>query len=280
MAAAVPLAPPAELLHRAPLSLGRAFTDLWRHRVAIWGLTSRSVRVRYTQSVLGIAWALVVPLSLTIVFTVFTQRASGDQAPGVPYVLWAYVGILPWTFSAHAITSGGQSFLVNAPIVKKVGAPRTVFPVSSMLVAAFDAAAASVALVGLFAVTTTVPPITAVLVVPLIALQLVFTLALVVSIACVAAYSRDIGHGLPVAVQAALFATPVLYTIELDGWQRWLYAILNPLATVIDGYRAVLVAGHAPAWDLVIMSTVAALVALVLAMLLFRLLDPGIPDVL
>ena len=135
----VPEAPPAELRFRRRIRVGASLRELWLSRELIRSLAERDLRARYNQAFLGFAWAILTPVALMVVFTVFFQGVAKIDTGGVPYALFAYVGLVPWTFFSTSVSQGGQSLLTNTNVLTKVYCPREVFPLASVVVAAVDA---------------------------------------------------------------------------------------------------------------------------------------------
>jgi ABC-2 type transport system permease protein/lipopolysaccharide transport system permease protein len=156
------LEPLPEQRFRRTLDVGGAMRELWRSRELISTLGERDLRVRYKQAFLGAAWALLTPIALMIVFTVFLQRVADIETGGVPYPVFAYVGLIPWGFFSTSVSLGGQSLVANNPLLNKVYCPREVFPLASMFVAAADMVLSSLVLIPLFAITDFWPRITSV----------------------------------------------------------------------------------------------------------------------
>ena len=127
----VPTHPPSELLFRPKLRVLAAVREVWRGRELVRTLAERDFRVRYKQAVLGVAWAVLTPLALMVVFTVFFQRVAKVDTGGAPYALFAYLGLLPWTFFSTSVAQGGQSLVLNNQLLNKVYCPREVFPMAS-----------------------------------------------------------------------------------------------------------------------------------------------------
>jgi ABC-2 type transport system permease protein/lipopolysaccharide transport system permease protein len=272
--------PPPELRFRRRIGPLRAVRAVWKARELVRTLAEREVRARYKQALLGLAWALITPLALMVVFTLFFNRVARVQTGGVPYPLFAYLGLLPWTFFSTSVSQGGQSLIQNIPLLNKVAFPREVFPMASVTVAGLDSAVALVALGGLFVVYTFTPQLTSVWVPLLLLVQVAFTLGVTLIVSAVVVYLRDLRHALPVLLQVALFATPVAYGIDfIPGSIRTLYVVLNPLAAVIDGYRRTVLLGLGPDWNLLAPAMVSAFVMLVLGYLLFKRMEAGFADV-
>lgn len=269
-------------LHRfkRKVSLIKSAAELWRSRELVRTLAERELRARYSQAVLGFAWALLTPLALMLVFTVFFNRVAKVDTGGAPYALYAYLGLLPWTFFSSSVSLGGQSLIANLSLLNKVYCPREVFPLASVLVAGLDMVISTAVLVVLFVVYRTAPKSTAVWIVPLLLVQLAFTMGVALIISSIVIYLRDLRHVLPIALQLGLFATPVAYGIDVvPRSARPLYSLLNPLAPVIDGYRRAILLGKGPSWGLVGLGAITATAALAGGYLAFKRLEPGMADV-
>jgi ABC-type polysaccharide/polyol phosphate export permease len=274
------LGPPPELRFRRHLTLSRVTRELWSSRELVRTLAERELRVRYKQTSLGLAWAIVTPLALMVVFSLFFNRVAKVDTGGVPYPLFAYLGLIPWTFFSTSVSQGGQSLLQNVSLLNKVYCPREVFPLASVLVAGLDAVLAVVVLGVLFVVSGFAPKGTSLFVPLLLVVQVIFTLGVTTLISAVVVYFRDLRHALPIVLQLALFATPVAYGIDVVPESlRWLYALLNPLAPVIDGYRRSVLLGQAPVWDLLALGAATSSLALGLGYVLFKRMESSFADV-
>jgi ABC-type polysaccharide/polyol phosphate export permease len=274
------IAPPGVTRFRRRLRLGRSLVELIGSRELIRSLAEREFRARYKQAALGIAWAVLTPLALMAVFTLFFSRVARVDTGGIPYPLFAYVGLLPWTFFSNSVNQGGQSLIQNIPLLNKVYFPREVFPLASVLVAGLDGLVALSALALLFVVTGTLPQVTSYWVPVLLVVQVAFTLGVTLVVSAVIVYLRDLRHALPIVLQVGLFATPVAYGIDVvPARLQTLYSIINPLAPVIDGYRRSVLLGLAPNWDLLLPGAIASLAWLVGGYLLFKRMETGFADV-
>lgn len=254
--------------------------DLWRARHIIRTITERNLRVRYKQSFLGFAWALLTPLALLVVLTFVFGRVAGVQTGGIPYPLFAYVGLLPWTFFSSAAASAGSSVVGDKALLNKSRFPREVFPLSSIGVAAVDALMALLPLAILFVVTGRAPGLTALLAVLPILVLVAFTTGIALVLAALIVYVRDVRVALPLILQVGLFATPVAYGLDMvPAWARLGYSFLNPVAPVIDGLRSTLLLGAAPRWEYLGAGAVSSLVVLVGGYVVFKKLEGGLADV-
>jgi ABC-type polysaccharide/polyol phosphate export permease len=258
----------------------RALSELWHARELVATLAERDLRARYKQAYLGFAWAVILPLMYMVVFTVFFQRVAKVETGHVPYELFSYVALVPWTFFSGAVSGGGTSLLSNLSILNKVYCPREVFPLASIVVGIVDTLIAISALVVLFVIFSYAPRETTVWVPLLVIIQIAFTLGVVFLVSSMIVYFRDLRQMIPIALQLGLFATPVAYPLHsIPKDFHVVYSLLNPLAPVIDGYRRTILLGHAPNWTLLGLGSISAVVLLVTGYWVFKRLEPGIADV-
>lgn len=237
--------PPIE--SSSPRGLLASSLELWAFRELLWMLTIREVKVRYAQSLLGVAWAIAQPLALMVAFSVFFGRFAGIPSDGMPYPIFAYAALLPWTFFTTSMAFGVPSLVVNTSLVTKVYFPREILPIASVLSSGVDFGAAAAVYGLLMALYRIQPSFAFVHLVPLLMVQLVFTLAVTLILSAVNVSYRDVRHALPLVTQIWLYATPVIYPLSVVPEAiRGSYLALNPMASVVDGYRRVLVAGKAP----------------------------------
>jgi len=278
--AAVADAPPDDRRFRRPIRPGRFLMELWRSRDLVRVLAEREFQSRYKQTVLGVVWALLTPVLLVIVFTVFINRVADVDTGDAPYILFAYIGLIPWSFFSFSLTRGGQSLVLDAGVINKVRCPREVFPLAGMASAGIDMVISVFVLGGLFVVTGYEMKTTVVWVPLILLLQIVFVAGVVLVFAVLGVYFRDLFQAMPLLLQLGILATPVAYGIEAipEGW--WpVYAALNPLAAVIESYRQTMLYGYAPPWELVVPASSSAVVWLVGGYFLFKKLEVGIADV-
>ena len=271
--------PAPELRFRWRVHPIRSLRELWAMRELVLTLAERDLRARYKQTALGFAWAILTPVALMVVFSVFFQRAAKIDTHGIPYPLFSYVALLPWTFFSSCVTNGGMSLVTNAQLLNKVYCPREVFPLATMLEAGFDTLVACTGLAGLFVIFSFMPKGTAVWVPLLVVIQLAFTAGVTVLLSGVLVYVRDLRYVLPIIMQLGLFATPVAYPISLIPVHvQVLYSYLNPLAPIIDGYRRVVLLGRPPDFHLLVPAIITTLVMLTFGYWLFKRLEVGLAD--
>ncbi len=228
-------------------SLAGHARELWRHRELLWLITQREIKVRYKQSVLGIVWAVLQPLSLMLVFTVFFSWFARIGSDGIPYPLFSYAALLPWTFFSTSLTFAIPSLIANSHIITKIYFPREIIPLASVLAAFADFVIASGIFVLLLAFYRVPPTWNLLYVLPIVAIQIAFTTGVCLLLSALTVLYRDVRHTLPLAIQIWMFVTPILYPASVvpQRWRGW-YFSLNPMAAIIDGYRRTVVQGIAP----------------------------------
>lgn len=271
--------PPPELIYRHRVHLSKALRELRQHKELVLTLAERELRARYKQTNLGFTWSLIVPLFLVIVFTLFIDRVAEIDTEGAPYALFAYLGLIPWTFFSVSVNHGGQSLINNSTLITKVRCPREVFPMTSVGLSAFDSVISTGMLGLLFLVFGVAPKSTSYMAVPLLLVQVAFTLGVTLLISSITVYVRDVRQAMPLLLQLGLFATPVAYPVPLSPFFEKLYALVNPLAPVIEGYRSVILYGESPRWDLVGLGAITAFTILFVGYYVFKRLEAGFADV-
>jgi lipopolysaccharide transport system permease protein len=253
--------------------------DLWAYRELLYFLTWRDVKVRYKQTLMGVAWVVVQPLLTMLIFTlVFNRFARLDTAP-IPYPLFAYAGLLVWTFFSSAVSSGTNSLISNTSLVTKVYFPRVFIPAAATGAGLVDLGIGSILLAAL-AIYYGVHVTWSLLLLPvfiLLAAMLAFGTGMLA--AALTVKYRDLRHALPFLLQFWMFASPVIYPTSIFPPQwRWLLAV-NPLTGVLEGFRASL-NGLAFDWTFTATSVATAIVLLAVAFYVFRRLEDTFADVI
>lgn len=273
-------APPPEILFRRRINLRRSARRCWAAREVILTVAQRDFIARYKQASLGVLWAVFTPLALMLVFALVFTRVAHVETGGAPYILFAYLGLLPWTFFSTAVSQGSMSLVANSQLLNRTAFPREVFPLASVAVALVDMAIASLALGVLFAASGFAPASTSFWVPLLLVVQVAQGAAFALALSAIVVYLRDLRHAIPVLLQLGLFAAPVAYGVDvIPGSLRLIYCALIPIAPVIDGYRRTVLLGEAPAWDLLGVGALSTLLMLVGSYRLFKRLEGGMADV-
>jgi lipopolysaccharide transport system permease protein len=263
-----------------PVNLG----DLWRFRELLWFLSVRDVKVRYKQTALGVAWAVLQPLFAMVVFSVFFGRLASVPSDGLPYPLFALVGLLPWQLFAYALTQASNSLVSEQRLITKVYFPRLIVPLAAVLSGLADFAVAFV-LVLLLAAGYAVAgyPLAVDWPVLLLPVFVIFAVAAALAVglwlSALNVQYRDVRYTVPFLTQMWLFLTPIAYPSSMvPEAYRPLYG-LNPMAGVVDGFRWALVGGPAPDAGLTAASAVVVVALLVGGAFYFRRLEARFADV-
>lgn len=212
--------------------------EVWAHRELLYFLVWRDLKVRYKQTILGASWVILQPLLMTVVFAVFLGKIARVPSGNIPYVLFLYSGLLPWTFFSNSVSTSSHSLIASAHMITKVYFPRSIIPAAAVLVRLSDFIIASGILIILIFYYS--QPLTwAILIMPLLVLHLtLLALGLGMLFSALNVKYRDVGTVLPVILQLWMFASPIVYPSNLVPQQwKWAYE-LNPLAGLIEGFRA------------------------------------------
>lgn len=219
---------------------------LYNYRYFLWMWTVREIKVRYKQSILGGAWAILQPLSLVIIFTIVFSFIIRVPTDGVPYPLFAYTALLPWTFLATSISFAIPSLVNNMNLVTKAKFPREILPVAVIIAALVDFVVASLIL-GFMMIAYQVPIQWTLIWVPLLILvQIILILGLSLLGSAINVFFRDIRFIVPLGIQLWLYATPIIYPVSLVPEKFQTLYMLNPMAGLVTSYRRVVLYGLPP----------------------------------
>jgi lipopolysaccharide transport system permease protein len=254
--------------------------ELWDYRDLLLFLAWRDVTIRYKQTALGAAWAVVQPVLTMVIFTVFFGNMAGVPSEGVPYPLFSFAALLPWQYFSTTLGNAANSLVNNSNLLSKVYFPRLLIPVTSLLPPAVDFAIAFVVLLGLMVFYRVAPTWNVLWLPAFMALAVVTALGAGLWFAAMNVKYRDVRYIVPVLVQFGLFVSPVAYPSSLvpEQW-RVLYA-LNPMAGVIEGFRWALLGTDTAPGPLIAISSVAAVILLVTGFLYFRHAEKTFADVI
>lgn len=211
--------------------------ELWHYRDLLYFLTWREISIRYKQTLLGFAWAIVQPLMTMVVFTVFLGRLAKVPSDGIPYPVFSYLGLLPWTYFANAVTRSSTSLVGNANLLSKVYFPRILIPLSGTLSALVDFAIAFVILIGLMAFYHIPVTVSLLWVIPLTVLTAIAATGVGMWLSALNVQYRDVQHAIPFLMQLWMYATPVVYPASVVPAKWRLLFSLNPMTGIIEAYR-------------------------------------------
>lgn len=253
--------------------------DVWRYRELLYFLAWRDVKVRYKQTLLGAAWAIIQPFFTMVVFSIFFGRLAKMPSDGIPYPIFAYTALVPWSFFAHGLTQASNSLVGSAHLIKKVYFPRLIVPISAVLSGVIDFALAFVVLVAMMLYYGIAPSV-ATFTLPIFALLgMVTSLAVSLWLSALNVEFRDIRYVVPFLTQLWMFATPIAYPSSLlsEPW-RTVYGI-NPMVGVVEGFRWGLLGVGSVSGPTLVVSAVVALVLLVAGGYYFRRMEATFADV-
>jgi lipopolysaccharide transport system permease protein len=252
--------------------------ELWEYRELLYFLTWRDITVRYKQTALGAAWAIIQPLFTMVVFSLFFGRLAGVPSDGVPYPIFSYCALVPWNFFAGSLDRAGNSLVSSSNLLTKVYFPRLVIPLSAVLAGLLDFAIAFVVLIGMMQAYRIVPTAAIVNLPFFLLLALLTALGVGLWLSALNVQYRDVRYAIPFLVQFWLFASPVAYPASLvpAQWQA-LYG-LNPMAGVIEGFRWALL-GTPPPGPLLGVSVIVVLLLFVGGLFYFRRMEKTFADV-
>jgi len=253
--------------------------ELWEYRDLLFFLAWRDISVRYKQTVLGAAWAIIQPFFSMVVFSLFFGRLAKIPSEGVPYPIFSYAALLPWHYFATAMASSSDSLIGSQNLLTKVYFPRLVIPLASVIPAMVDFAIAFVVLLGMMLFYRIVPTWNIVWLPAFLLLALVTALGVGLWLSAMNVKYRDIRYAVPFLVQFWMFASPVTYPSSLvpETW-RALYG-LNPMAGVIEGFRWALLGTQTAPGPMTAVSALAALLLLLSGAFYFRRMEKTFADV-
>jgi lipopolysaccharide transport system permease protein len=252
--------------------------ELWEYRELVYTFALRDIKVRYKQTALGAAWAVIQPFMMMVVFTIFFGKLAKIPSEGIPYPLFSYAALLPWTLFSEGITRSTNSMITNANIMTKVYFPRLVMPISGILSPLIDFMIAFVILIAMMLYYGFVPTINIIWLPIFILLALMTSLGVGLWLSAFNVQYRDFQYTLPFLIQLWLFASPVVYpSTLLPESYRWIYG-LNPMAGVIEGFRWALLGTNPPS-TMIAFSFVIVMVLLISGAYYFKRMEKTYADV-
>lgn len=270
---------PLVVIERGSSWAAIGFRDLWAYRELLYFLMLRDLKVRYKQTLMGVAWIVAQPLLTTLLFTVLFGALARVPSEGMPYPVFAFAGLLPWMFFSSAVMRSGDSIVGSAHLITKVYFPRILIPIAAVGGGLLDFGISLGVFAGLMIYYRVSATIGLLMLPPLILLVTVFALAIGLWLSALNVKYRDVRQLLPFLLQMWLFASPVFYPPAFVPERfHWLLQ-LNPMTGIIDGFRAAIFGGKPFDWTALITSTVAALVLLIYSAYSFRRMERTFADV-
>lgn len=272
--------PPVEVVIEPDQSRFRlGFAEVWHFRELLYFLTLRDVKIRYKQTLLGAAWAIIQPLFTMLLFTLFFGRLARIPSDDIPYPLFAYAGLLPWTFFSNAVTNSANSLVGGASLITKVYFPRLIIPAAPVLAGLLDLAIAFVLLVPLLFYYRVALSWQLLLLPIFVALATLLAVGIGTWMSALNVKYRDVRYALPFLIQLWLFASPVIYPSSLlPANRRWLL-MLNPMMGIIEGMRSSLF--NKPFdWPAIAVSALITLSIMPLSALYFRNVEDSFAEII
>jgi lipopolysaccharide transport system permease protein len=260
------------------INIAANLAKLIQYKDLIGTLSVHRIKVRYKQSVLGVFWAVLQPLSIMLIFTFVFSLIARMPSDGAPYALFAYTALLPWNYFSAGVSNATNSLVSHAQFVTKVYFPREILPITYVVAALFDFGVASTLLLGLLIYYRVSPTINILYVLPIILVLTCFSLAMSFFFSATQVRFRDIGVAVPLLLQVWLFATPVIYPLSAVP-ARWrpIY-LLNPMVGIIESFRQVILKGSAPDSGALLISAVISIILLVVCYIYFKLVEATMAD--
>ena len=254
--------------------------DLWEYRDMLLYLVLRDIKARYTQSVLGIGWAVLQPLFLMIVFTVIFGKLVKINTNGMDYAVFSYTALVPWAYFSNSLMLTTGSLIQNSNLLSKVFFPRIVLPMSTVLSTLVDFFIAFILVIVLMIWYQVTPTLWVLFLPVLLLLMVVLSVSLGSLFTALAIQYRDVRHGISFLVQGMMYASPVVYPVSIIPDKYRLIYGLNPMAGVIEGFRSALLGATPMPWDLIIVGTIVTLVLAVIGLTYFKFTERIFADVM
>lgn len=253
--------------------------ELWQYRELLYFLIWRDIKVRYKQTALGAAWAIIQPLFSMLIFSLFFGRLAKMPSDGIPYPLFSLAALVPWTFFANGLNQSSNSLVASANLLKKVYFPRLVIPIATVLAGVVDFALSFVVLLGLMAFYGIAPTINLLWMPLFLLLALVTSLAVGLWMSALNVKYRDVRYIVPFVIQVWMFSTPIVYPSSLlpASW-RTIYG-LNPMVGVVEGFRWALLGTNTVPGFMIAVSATAALLILIGGAFYFRHMEKSFADI-
>lgn len=253
--------------------------EIWHYRELLWFLAWRDIKVRYKQTVIGAGWAIIQPLLGMIVFSVVFGKLVGPTNSKVPYPLFTCCALVPWTYFSGVLTQAGNSLVMNSSLITKVYFPRVFLPASSTLSGLLDFLISSGLVAGLM-MYYRVQPTWSLFYCPILIFGMwIFTLGTGMGLAALNVRYRDVKHTIPFLIQLGLFVTPVMYPITVIPHQLRPFLLLNPIAGVVEGFRACLFPQYPIDFTLIVGSAIVGIIVCVVSGIYFRATERTFADI-
>ena len=303
--------PPEDSWYNHHVHLVESTKALWNHREIMYTLAERDFRAQYKQATLGVLWALLAPVATLLIFVVVFSRVKAFPTQGIPYALYAFVGILCWNFFSTSVGTGGNALLANKALLAKTQFPRECFPLETMLVNALNTVLSWVPLAILFVIFGRAPAVATVWVPLFMLMEVVFAAGITLAMSSLIIQMRDLVQVLPIIISLGIFATPVIWPFSyvpthyhVTGGQfiskhllanghtvaaHWhggfyvnlqvVYGLINPLGPIISSVRTTMLLGHNPSWAPLVAAGVGSVFYLFFGYRVFKRFEVNFADI-
>jgi len=261
-------------------SLSEEVGLIWQYRDLLYTLTLHRIRVRYKQSVLGIAWAVIQPLALMMIYTVIFSIFTKVKTDGTPYPLLALSGLLPWTYLSAAVTNAALALVNHTELITKVYFPREILPLTYVIAALVDFVIAAFILGCMMAYYHVAPTPLILWTIPIILLATMFATALAFLLSAIQVHFRDVGLAMPLVLQIWMFASPVVYPLSAVPMRFRSWYLLNPMAGVVESFRRAVLGQSGPEWSLLAPALIVSVLLLPLTYLIFKYVEATMADII
>lgn len=272
---------PVPLMRISPPSshLSFEFGEIWKYRELLFFLVWRNIKVRYKQTVMGIGWAIIQPFFTMVVFSIFFGKIAKMPSDGVPYPIFSYAALVPWTFFANSLSLASNSLISESNLIKKIYFPRLIIPITSVLSGLIDFALSFLLLLAMMIYWNILPTFAIIWLPAFILLSMITSLGVGLWLSALNVQFRDIRYAIPFLIQIWLFSTPIVYPSSMlsDSW-RVLYG-LNPMVGVVEGFRWALLGTAQTSGLMLLVSTVIASGLLLSGALYFRKMETSFADI-
>ena len=253
--------------------------ELWQYRDLFWFLVKRDIKTRYAQSIMGVGWAIIQPVFSMIIFTVVFGNIAKINSEGVPYPIFSYTALVPWTYFSSSLTDSSKSLISSKNLITKVYFPRLVIPIAPVLAKLIDFGISFLILIGMMVWFGIMPSIWAAFIPILVLIMMLAAAGVGMWLTALSIQYRDIQYGSSFFIQLLMYLSPVIYPASNVPDKFQLVYAMNPMVGVIEGFRAVLLGTHSMPWFYIGIGSASALILFISGALYFRHMERYFADV-
>jgi len=254
--------------------------NLVAHRELFFALIIRDIKIRYKQSMLGIGWAILQPLLMMIIFTIVFSKFTRIPTNGIPYPIFSYCALLPWTFFSNSLTFAIPSIVNNSNLVTKIYVPKHIFPIVSIFACLFDFFIACLIFWGMMIYFHIPFSINMLYVIVVLIVQIALTIGIALLFSGINVFFRDVRYVIPIGLQLFLFLSPIIYSLDSVPKTYRFFYLLNPMAGIIESYRNILLHGQSLSMNLILPATILSMMIFLGSFILFNRFEGQFADVI